>query len=166
MRSHQHSLPNQADLGLAGASRSAIGLDTSGLDVLAVNDGARVGKRSLGHSADSLAASGALPILLVGGEVEGDEEEEVRAENTDTGEGSKLLTRALAGGGHPGPVSRSEVSVRREVDEAFDAKLVTSTKEDREGHDSNLPRSMTNWIIWRRVIHSFHQILTPRALWK
>lgn len=30
----------------------------------------------------------------------------------------------------------------------------------------NLPRSITNWVIWKRVIHSFHHTFTPRALWK
>ena len=30
----------------------------------------------------------------------------------------------------------------------------------------NLPRSMMNWIICRRVTHSFHQMRMPRALWK
>lgn len=78
----------------------------------------RVGKRSLAHSSEALSAAGCLAVPLVGGEVERDEEEEVRAENADAGEGSKLLARARADIGHVGEVRRSEIGVRRKVDEA------------------------------------------------
>jgi hypothetical protein len=78
----------------------------------------RVGKRSLRHAAEALSAARGLSLLLVGGEVEGDEEDKVRADGDDTRESSKLLTRALASVRHPGEVGRGEVGVRGEVDEA------------------------------------------------
>jgi hypothetical protein len=56
--------------------------------------------------------------LLVRGEVEGEEEEEVRSDDADTGNGSKLLASALAHVGHVGPVGAGEIGVRRKVDEA------------------------------------------------
>ena len=56
--------------------------------------------------------------LLVCGEVEGEEEEEVRRDDADAGDGSKLLTSTLAHVGHVWPVGACEVSPRGEVDEA------------------------------------------------
>jgi len=100
-----------------------------------VKDGVRVGERSLAHSAHSLASGRALAILLVGGEVERDEEEEVRAEDTNTREGSELLTRALPGVGEPRPVGRNEVGVRSEVNEA----QVNDELDDLETGDPLLP---------------------------
>lgn len=65
----------------------------------------------------SLAACGALSIFLVGCDVEGDEQEEVRADDTDAREGGKLLTGAFAVIRHPWEVGRGEVGVRCEIDE-------------------------------------------------
>lgn len=64
----------------------------------------------------SLATLGTA--LLVGREVEGDEKDEVGAENEETGEGGKLLAGASAVVGHPREVSRGEVGPRGEVDKA------------------------------------------------
>lgn len=115
-----------------GVSRSVIGFDISGFDVFVVNDGVWVGKRSLGYFVDSFVVSGVFFIFFVGGEVEGDEEEEVRVENIDIGEGSKFFICVFVGGGYLGLVSWSEVSVWCEVDEVFDVKLVILIKEDWE----------------------------------
>lgn len=65
---------------------------------------------SLAHSSQTLASTRGLAVLLVGREVEGDEQHQVRAENDDTGESSELLSGALAGIGNPGPVGGGEVS--------------------------------------------------------
>ncbi|KAI6755183.1 hypothetical protein HG531_004289 [Fusarium graminearum] len=110
-------------LSLAGSGRGAVGLGASGRGTVRLLDGSgldqvRVGKRSLGHAAEALSAGRGLSLLLVGGEVEGDEEDEVRADGDDTGESSKLLARALASIGHPLEVGRGEVGVRGEVDES------------------------------------------------
>jgi len=58
---------------------------------------------------ESLASTRRLSILLVRGEVEQDEENEVGAEDTNTSEGSKLLSGTLARVGHPGEICRGEV---------------------------------------------------------
>lgn len=91
---------------LARASSGTVGLcpgggGTVGVAVaLAVGsrslDVQRVGKRSLGHASQRLAR-GAFTALLVGGEVEGDEEDQIRAEDGNTRERGKFLTSALAG---------------------------------------------------------------------
>jgi hypothetical protein len=62
--------------------------------------------------------------LLVGREVEGDEEEEVGCEDADAGDGGEFLACALAGVGEPGPVGGCEVGPGGEVDEAWDWELV------------------------------------------
>lgn len=110
-------------LSLAGSGRGAVGLGASGRGTVRLLDGSgldqvRVGKRSLGHAAEALSAGRGLSLLLVGGKVEGDEENEVRADGDDTGESSKLLARALASIGHPLEVGRGKVGVRGEVDES------------------------------------------------
>lgn len=62
--------------------------------------------------------------LLVGCGVEGEEKEEVGAENGHASEGGELLTSTDTHVGHVGEVSESEVGVRGEVDEAkVDDKL-------------------------------------------
>ena len=117
-----------ARLSPAGAGGSTVGLDSCGLGLtvagsrssaaissLAV-DGIR--QRGLAHAADGLAATRALAVLPVGGEVEGDEEEEVRGQDTNTSESGKLLTSAGANVGKPGPVGRGEVGPGGEVDKA------------------------------------------------
>lgn len=93
-------------VGLGASSGGAVGLlDRGGLDQM------RVGKRSLGHASEALSAGRGLALLLVGGKVEGDEEDEVGADGDDTGESSELLAGALAGIGHPGEVGGGEVCV-------------------------------------------------------
>lgn len=56
--------------------------------------------------------------LLVCGEVETDEEEEVRGDDNHSGDSSELLTSALAQVGHLREVGAGEVGPRGEVDEA------------------------------------------------
>lgn len=56
--------------------------------------------------------------LLVCGQVESDEEEQVRCYDTDSGDSGEFLAGASAGVGEPGPVGASEVGPRCEVDEA------------------------------------------------
>ena len=94
-----------------------------------------VGKRSLAHLAQRLAGGRSLLVLAVGGKVEGDEEHKVRAENTHAAEGSKLLTSAGAGIGHPLEVGGGEVGVRRKVDEA----KINDELDDLETGDPLLP---------------------------
>jgi hypothetical protein len=60
-----------------------------------------VGKGRLGHAAEGLARVRCLAVLLVSREVEGDEEDKVRGQCTNTSEGSKLLASALASTWHP-----------------------------------------------------------------
>lgn len=72
----------------------------------------------LGHASESLAGTRWLALLLVGGEIEQDEEDEVGAEDDDAGECSKLFSCTLAVVGHPGKVGRGEVRVGCVVDEA------------------------------------------------
>lgn len=77
-----------------------------------------VGHRGLGHATKGLAGLVLRSFLGVGGNVEGDEEHEVRGEDTDAGKGSELLARALAGIGPRRLVGGDEVSVRGEVNES------------------------------------------------
>ena len=58
--------------------------------------------------------------LFVSGEVEDDEEEEVRGEDANSGDGGEFLASALAGVGEPRPVGTREVGVGGEVDEAWE----------------------------------------------
>ena len=57
--------------------------------------------------------------LLVRGEVEGEEEEEVRRDDADAGDGGEFFAGALAHVWHFGPVGAGEVGVGCEVDEAW-----------------------------------------------
>lgn len=117
-------------LRLAGSrSRGAVGLGSASLGAAvgvagdSRGNGVRVGEGSLAHAAERLAGLG-LAALLVGCEVEGDEEDEVGAEDTDTSKGGKFLTGTLARIGHPGEVGRGEVGVGGEVDEAWDGQYL------------------------------------------
>lgn len=110
----------ESHLGLAGSGGDTVGLGASsdGTVGLALDrGGGEVGERGLAHSSQALASSG-LATALVSGEVERDEEDQVRADDAHAGEGGKLLTSAAAGIGHPGEVGGGEVGVRREVDKA------------------------------------------------
>lgn len=107
---------------LSGSRGVVVGPGTRGLGVLlgglAVDEVVRVGQRRLGHTAEG-RAGGALGVLLVGGDVEGDEEDQVRGENSNSGEGSELLTSTPAHVGQPGEVAGGEVGPRGEVDESY-----------------------------------------------
>lgn len=114
-------------LGLAGAGGgtvrlATVGLGTSGLAIClsadSLGDVQRVGKRSLAHAAQR--RTGSLGgVLLVSREIEGDEQDQVGAENCDSSKSGELLTSALASIGHPGEVGGREVSVRGEVNKAY-----------------------------------------------
>lgn len=67
--------------------------------------------------------------LLVGGEIEGDEEHEVGGEDDETGDGSKFLARTLTGIWEPWPVGGGEVSVGSEIDEALNGMVSNDTGE-------------------------------------
>lgn len=56
--------------------------------------------------------------LLVGSEVEEDEEEEVRRDSTDSGDSGKFLACAPAGVRKPRPIGACEVGPGGKVDEA------------------------------------------------
>lgn len=105
------------NLSLAGAGDWAT-WDGGGLSAgdwgrvdLAVGDGGHIWNLSVLEGPSSLAASWTLSILLVSCDVEGDEEEEVRTEDTHASEGSKLLTSALASVRHVLEVGGGEVCV-------------------------------------------------------
>ena len=66
-----------------------------------IQDGLSIRERGLAHPPHSFAAAGALAVLLVRGEVERDEEEQIRAENSNTRKGRKLLASAPAGARKP-----------------------------------------------------------------
>ncbi len=90
----------KVDLSLAGASDTtwsgggvAVG-DWRGINCT-VGEGSNVWNLSVLEGAGSLATS-RLSALLVGGDVEGYEKEEVGAEDTHASESSELLTGALA----------------------------------------------------------------------
>lgn len=114
---------NVRHLSLSGSGSRAVGLGSGSLSAAVgvagngLGNVVRVRERSLAHTPEGLASL-RLAALLVGREIEGDEEDEVRAEDTNTSEGGKLLTCALASVRHPGPVGRGEVGVGGEVDEA------------------------------------------------
>jgi len=65
-----------------------------------------------------LSTLSAAEWLAVGSSIEGYEEEKVRGENANSGNGSELLAGALATVWEPVPVSGGEVSPGCEVDEA------------------------------------------------
>ena len=102
--------------------------------------------------------------LLVRGEVEGEEEEEVRRDDADARNSRKLLAGALAHVGDVWPVSASEVGPRGKVDEAWNLLAPVTYRKSIGGE--NLPRSRTNCVIWPTVMYFFHQMRMPRALWK
>lgn len=116
-------------LSLAGASDGAIGATSRGSAVgslgatISLGSSSRRGDLEVAHVDQGLLASVAartadLGFLLIGGDVEGDEQEQVGGDDTDTSESSEFLTGALAHVGGPREVSRGEVSVRSEVDKA------------------------------------------------
>lgn len=114
------SLPGTSDrpIGAAGGRGGSIRL------VLAVGIGlAHRGHLVVLHVDERLLASVAaraasLGGLLVGGNVEGDEEEEVGADDGHSREGGEFFSRALAHVGSPREIGGREVGVGREVDKA------------------------------------------------
>lgn len=72
----------------------------------------------MAHATNSLASSRRLAVPLVGGKVERNEQQKVRAENADSSNSGELLSRAPAIVREPGPVGRSEIGPRSEVNEA------------------------------------------------
>lgn len=89
------------------------------------------GDLELGHVDDSLAASVATGTaslglgLVVGGDVERDEQEQVGAKDAHAGEGGELLSGANTHVGQLGEVGRGEVGVGRKVHEACTNQHVT-----------------------------------------
>jgi len=71
-----------------------------------------------GQLAGVAAGPPCLGGALIGGEVKGDEEEEVGAQDAHAGESSKFLASAAARVRHPLEVGAGEVGVGGEVDEA------------------------------------------------
>jgi hypothetical protein len=117
------------NLSLAAPRRTSAGARTCGDTVRrACNSASRKtpagfanGRYLLILHLDQRACSPAAALghwLLVRGEVEGEEEEQVRCDDADTGDGGKLLTSALAHVGNVGPVGAGEVGEGCEVDEA------------------------------------------------
>ena len=125
-----HRLPSPTGLSLAAPCRASVGASTCGDTVrqLRRNPAGRKTPAGFANSGYLLvlhlnqrACSPAAALghrLLVGGEVEGEEEEEVRGDDADTGDGSELLASALAHVGDVGPVGAGEVGEGGEVDEA------------------------------------------------
>lgn len=58
----------------------------------------------------------ALASLLVGQDVERDEENKIGAENDTASDGSEFFARAMTRIGHPGPICGSEIGVASKVD--------------------------------------------------
>jgi hypothetical protein len=115
------SLPRASDATRGRSSGVPVSL-LGGLD-LALGDGSDVWELGVLEGAGGLAAGGALAVLLVGGDVEGDEEEEVGGDDAHAGEGGEFLACALPGVWHPLEVGRGEVGVGGEVDEDWGGGL-------------------------------------------
>ncbi len=86
--------------------------------VPSVHDSCNIGDLGILERASGFAGGGALAVFLVGCEVERDEEDEVGADDTHSGESGEFLSGAFARVRHPGEVGRGEVSVGSEIDEA------------------------------------------------
>lgn len=115
---------------LAGASDRAVGTAGRGGRAIGLGAGNRGGDLEVLHVDQGLLAGVAtgtadLNLLLVGGDVESDEEEQVRGDNGNTGKRGELLTSAAAHVGSPGEVGGGEVAVRSEVDEAYAQSLAS-----------------------------------------
>lgn len=104
--------------GAVGLSSGGDGLAIGGRGGLADEDVMRVRKGGLAHTTDRLATARSLGVLPIGGEVERDEEDEVRAEDANAGDGGELLSSAPASIGEVREIRRRKICVRGEVDEA------------------------------------------------
>lgn len=107
-----------------------------------------------------------LPVrrLLVCCNVEHNEENQVRAEDNAASNGSIRMASAGTHMGEPGEMRACPVIPGGKVDNTWSPD-VSDWYQMRTAR-FHLPRSITNWAICSRVIHSFHQILMPRAAWK
>lgn len=139
-----HSLPSLTGLSLAAPRRASVGARTCGHAVRQLRHNP-AGRKTPAGFADSgyllvlhlhqRACSPAAALghwLLVRGEVEGEEKEEVRRDDADTSDGGELLTSALAQVGNVGPVGAGEVGERGKVDESCSMlELVDRVKMSR-----------------------------------
>ena len=117
-------------LSLAASGGSSVGRDACRLAVSNHMANARGGKTPAGftdsrdllilhlHKRGRSPAAALRHRLLVRGEVEGEEEEQVRRDDADARNGGELLARAFAHVGHVRPVGAGEVGPGGEVDEA------------------------------------------------
>lgn len=106
--------------------------------------------------------------LSVCSNVEHDEENEIAAQDDASGGGGVRLAGTTANVGQPRRVGTGVIIPRRKVDKACYGSSVRNLALRRwiALLFGNLPRSITNCAIWSRVIHSFQETFTPRALWK
>lgn len=117
-------------LGLARACHRAVGAASGlGAAILGTSRGGNfevlhVDQRFLASVA---AGTAGLSGLVVGGNVEGDEEDQVGADDADTSQGSEFLTGTLAHVREPREVGGGEVGVRGEVDEALKLSIIRSS---------------------------------------
>lgn len=123
---------SSSNLSLAGSGRWAVGAGSrrnsavtvglqaaiAALVVPRVHDSCNIWDLGVLERASGFAGSGALAVFLVGCKVEGDEEDEVGADDTHSGESGKFLSGAFARVRHPGEVGRGEVGVGCEINEA------------------------------------------------
>lgn len=120
--------PTMSDLRLAGAGDGTIRASCrSGSGSVRLGLAVGLGTGSRGHLvsrhvnngllASVAAGTASLGGLVVGDNVEGDEQNEVRRENAHSSESGEFLSGTVAHVGSPREVSRGEVGIRREVDE-------------------------------------------------
>jgi len=122
-------------LGLAGSSGRSRRAGTSGGGVsvcrpwadLAMGEGCDVRNLCVLQRASCFSTGWALSLLLVRGNIKGDEEHEVGAEEDDASECSELLSSALAHIWHPWPVGGCEVGIRGEVYEDYHMILLATS---------------------------------------
>lgn len=84
---------------------------------------AHIDRRLLAHLAHAPLTSFGAGLLLVSGEIEGDEEEEVGAKDADARERGELFAGAPAGRGEAGEISGGEVGIGGKVDESLDKSV-------------------------------------------
>lgn len=118
-------------LGLAGACHGAVGA-ASGLGAAVLDTGRgrnfevlHVDQRFLASVA---AGTSGLGGLVIGRNVERDEQDQVRADDANTSHGSEFLTGTLAHVREPREVGGGEVGVRSEVDEALEMSVFHSSQ--------------------------------------
>jgi len=100
-----------------------------------VHKSCNIGNLSILERASGFATSWAFAILLVGSEVERDEEEKIGADYSHSGESGEFLSSAFARIWHPWEIGGGEVGVGREVDEA----KINDELDDLETSDPFLP---------------------------